>query len=333
MDRKTELSRYVEETLGEKIEWRPEPKISGLPQHLKMSFQISKGKLLGAECLFLFGERTKELSVLTLEKQIAMIQERTKSPAVLVFDQLPGRTAERLAKRRLSFVVVGRQLFLPFLLVNLRKDPSRIFPLQDTKSLFPASESILVGQLLDGRFESKSGVEVAKILKDSAMTASKAIRELEARGLCRLRSVGRKKLLSFDERSVLWESLRKVLRNPIQTISYCDAKPDIPWSFSGMSALSKQSMLAEDRQQTIAVYRRDVYRSKNVGRLVSTDPENLSYKVEIWNRKPWLFSNEKAIDSISLYLTLRSDADERIQSELEGVMRRIGLSIHGESNG
>jgi transposase len=333
VDRKKELTRYIEEMLGERIDWLAASSPAGLPHHLKMSFQIARGRLLGTESLFLFSERADETPVPALEQQLAAFKERTHLPPVLVFEQLPARTAERLAKRRVSFVIIGRQLFLPFLLVHLRKDRTKKFPGLDVGPLSPSAETILIGQLLDGRFESKSGEEVAKVLKDSAMTASKAIRELEERGFCRLRRVGRKKLLSFEERSVLWEAARKVLGNPVQVIRYAGQKPDVPWSLAGMSALSKQSMLADDRQRTIAVYRRDLQQAKNVERNLSADPEASSYKVEVWNRKPWLFSQEKAVDPISLYLSLRTEPDERIQSELESVMKRIGLPIHGGTNG
>ncbi len=332
MDRK-ELNRYVEETLGGLIEWRPGGAIPGLSQHFKLSFEISKGRLLGTDCLFLLGDRAKEFPVPVLERQLATLKERTQFPLVLVFDQLPGRTAERLVKRRISFVVVGRQLYLPFLLAHLRKEPTRSHSVPDSKPLSPAAESILVGQLLGARFQSKIGAEVAKVLKHSVMTASKAIRELEERGLCQLQIVGRRKLLSFEERAVLWESAKKILRNPVQSIKYLDTKPNVPWALAGLSALSKQSLLAEDRQQTIAIYRRDIFQSKNPNSLQSLDSESSSYKIEVWNRKPWLFSNDKTIDPISLYLTLRSEPDERVQTELAGVMKRIGLPIHGESNG
>lgn len=333
MDRRKELTRYIEETLGERIEWLPASPPVGLPHHLKLSFQIAKGRLLGTKCLFLFSERAEETPVPRLEQQLALFKERTKLPPVLVFEQFPARTAERLVKRRISFVIIGRQLFLPFLLVHLRKEPGKHLLGSNVGPLSPAAETILVGQLLDGRFESMSGAEVAKVLKDSAMTASKAIRELAERGLCRLRKVGRKKLISFEERSVLWESTRRVLSNPVQAVRYAGHKPDIPWSLAGVSALSDQSMLADDRKPTIAVYRRDLQQAKKAERILSADPESSSYRVEVWNRKPWLFSHEKAVDPISLYLSLRTEPDERIQSELEGVMKRIGLSIHGGTNG
>lgn len=333
MNKKKALNRYIEETLGESIEWRTGPTTSGLPLYLKMSFHMSRGQLMGSECIFLFVEKEQDLSVITLEKRVATLRKRISLPFVLVFEELPGRTTERLVKRRIPFVVIGRQIFLPHLLMHLRKEPTRIYSVYETKPLSPTGETILIGQLLDGRFESKSGAEVAKIMNDSAMMASKAIRELEERGLCKLRNVGRRKLLTFEDRDSLWQSARKILRNPIQMIKYSNRQPDIPWSISGISALSKQSMLAEDRQQTIAVYRRDLCRAKQTGRLLSQEPDNLTFRIEVWNRKPWLLSKEEVVDPISLYLIFRTESDDRIQIEIEGLMKQIGLPIHGESNG
>ena len=193
MNKKKALNRYIEETLGESIEWRTGPTTSGLPLYLKMSFHMSRGQLMGSECIFLFVEKEQDLSVITLEKRVATLRKRISLPFVLVFEELPGRTTERLVKRRIPFVVIGRQIFLPHLLMHLRKEPTRIYSVYETKPLSPTGETILIGQLLDGRFESKSGAEVAKIMNDSAMMASKAIRELEERGLCKLRNVGRRK--------------------------------------------------------------------------------------------------------------------------------------------
>jgi hypothetical protein len=327
VNKKQELAKYLEEMIAESLDWRPAFTLPGLPHYLKLSFQIWSGRLIGTDCLFLFSKDSDDVAVPSLEKQLTALRSKIQYAVVFVFDSLSSRTAQRLVKRRIPFVVIGRQIYLPFLLVKLqleRNQPTHQVP---RKPLSPAAESLLIGQLLDARFEGMSGAQIAPILKDSAMTASKAIRELVDRRLCKFKIVGRKKLLTFGDRLPLWESAKTTLRNPIQTIAYSKSKPKIHWVYSGISSLSKTSLLSDDRIQTIAVYRRDFRQLADDHASNQSEEEGSSYKVEIWNRKPWLFSQENSIDPISLFLSLRSDPDERVQIELERIMKKIDLPI------
>lgn len=52
-------------------------------------------------------------------------------------------------------------------------------------------------------------------------------------------------------------------------------------------------------------------------------PEPQSIELEIWNYSPLLFQEDNVIDRFSLYLSLRDNVDERVQSALEKMMEEV----------
>ena len=50
------------------------------------------------------------------------------------------------------------------------------------------------------------------------------------------------------------------------------------------------------------------------------DAEQATAKMEVWSYEPKLLGDNETVDPLSLYLSLRYNADERVQQQLERLM-------------
>jgi len=94
--------------------------------------------------------------------------------------------------------------------------------------------------------------------------------------------------------------------------------PTDPALLAGMSALSRRTMIADDRLPTYALPLAIFQDFLEKGACVdSRDAENATARMEIWSYNPHLLSKDPIVDPLSLYLSLRDSADERVQQQLE----------------
>jgi hypothetical protein len=61
--------------------------------------------------------------------------------------------------------------------------------------------------------------------------------------------------------------------------------------------------------------------ARGVQELLAAD--EAGFEVEVWSYEPDLLSDGPAVDRFSLYLSLRDDTDERVQSALAEMMRGV----------
>jgi hypothetical protein len=49
-----------------------------------------------------------------------------------------------------------------------------------------------------------------------------------------------------------------------------------------------------------------------------------AHEIEVWSYPPDLFAERDIVDQLSLYLSLKADSDERTETSLEEMMRKLG---------
>jgi hypothetical protein len=93
---------------------------------------------------------------------------------------------------------------------------------------------------------------------------------------------------------------------------------------AGMSALSLRTMIAADRLPTyalpLAAFQDLLERGVCAG---CHDAENATAKIEVWSYNPHLLGDDRMVDPLSLYLSLRNSSDERVQQQLEQLIGEI----------
>jgi hypothetical protein len=83
-------------------------------------------------------------------------------------------------------------------------------------------------------------------------------------------------------------------------------------------------MLAADRLPTYALGPKMLESWLEQGTLTGCpDAEQATAKIEVWSYEPKLLGDNEAGDPLSLYLSLRYSADERVQQQLETLVARV----------
>jgi len=321
---------YVAETMHAPLDLQPWSGTQALPRYLTNAYSILQGTLGTTRALWLFA--LDEPTPAAVEKHVSAITQWWPDAQVVVFDRLPSYVRQRLIERGISFVVPGAQLYLPEHGLDFRsrsKQSARV-----GATLRPSAQSMLLYLLLHSGDSAlaRSASELAPILGQSLMTASRAVAELEAHGLVRVQRVGRTKevRLSQGAREV-WEAAQPLLRTPvIRRLTLVDGLPESAGGhlLAGLRALSQQSMLAAPRTPTYAVDRTTARASGMEDAAVARDWPSMADEagaatVEIWSYDPAPLSDGVVVDPLSLSLSLRDDPDERVQGAVARLLEGL----------
>lgn len=326
----TILTDYLSEVVGEKVELQP-CLDRRLPLFLAQSYAFACGSLFGTECVFVTPSDGETKRPIWHAKQQAKISADTERPVVLVLNTLPSRDRQRLIQQRVPFIVPFKQMFLPPLGIDFRdwahkKSVSRTAS-QAIEPLTPTTQLILLHALLDARRRELRSEELVDELGVSAMSVSRAFRDLQAAGLMSRRQLGRKLMAQLaDEPRVVWERAQPFLSTPVRR-RYTTVDQPIPSALeAGATALARISSLAGPAEPTVAVGT-EVWRKLRSG--IRPDPiddpipEPGEATVEVWTYSPTALSQGPSVDSLSLYLSLRDQRDERVELALKEAMEQV----------
>ena len=91
-----------------------------------------------------------------------------------------------------------------------------------------------------------------------------------------------------------------------------------------MSALSRRTMITDERLPTYALPSSLFQAFLEKGTFVGCrDAENATVRIEVWSYNPHQLGDDQMVDPLSLYLSLRYSADERVQQQLEQLIKGI----------
>jgi len=320
-----QLKSYLETLSGVSPHLQP-LEITHLPLFLRNRFSFFSAELFGRPwCLALEDESWDTGSAGEYEKQAQTLGPLLKAPVVFILSVLPSNTRNRMVQKGIPFIVPGTQAFLPGALVDLRER----FPKRSGKgrtSLSPTAQLTLLFHL---EREPLSGLplrSIAEKLHCSAMMLSKVKDELEEAGICEVERIGRSMALKFSAANrALWNLAQDRLTSPVKKTRWVQWKtPGYPALLSGISALSRRTMLAADRLPTYALGPKMLESWLERGTLTGCpDAEQATAKIEVWSYEPKLLGDNEVVDPLSLYLSLRYNADERVHQQLERLIEEI----------
>jgi hypothetical protein len=160
------------------------------------------------------------------------------------------------------------------------------------------------------------------------MTLSRIHKELEMTDLRVMDLRGRSRVLRINEdasRQNLWEKALPCLRSPVKKRVWMQQCNYItPVIEAGLTALSRYSMLASPVNPVYAVGPQQ-WKKMKFDKRVQASPvsETNACEIEVWSYEPLLTAENNVVDRLSLFLSLRENSDERVQSALEEMMRTI----------
>lgn len=307
---------YISTILGLKVTYIPWDGMSNMPYLITDRYEIQKVSI-GTVTALMLKLKVDFPPVSTIQKHIARIQKTEQYPAFLVLDSISKYRRDALIKAHISFVVPGKQLYLPFLGValNERCDSEA----ESTEKLLPSAQAIFFYYL----YSKQERIYINDAVKDlqySAMSVSRAAKQLVQTGLFEECKEGVQKLLiARYDRKEMFERMRPLMINPVKRRIYIALK-DIPQQcrLAGYSAMEHYTML---NAPALTCYAADVS-AKLKGAAGLADSEQQA-QVEIWKYDPVVLSKGNVVDPLSLIMSLEEKPDERTEEAIEELLEKF----------
>lgn len=317
---KTPFQAYISDVLGLAIEVKPTvAHLNALPYFLREVFTFEQAELCGQEILLLIDKGTKALTASELSQWLAKARQLVGLPCVYVTGSMASHQRRRLIEHKVPFVVPGNQLYLPDLGLDLREYfKQKATP--DPDGLSPSAQLLLLRALLREELaEPWHPVEELKLLGYTAMTVSRAVRDLVAARLVTTQKRGRVvELMLSDAPAVVWDRAQPLLKSPVQRLVWVNEAEEgidkLP--LAGGSALASLSMLNPPRNEVRAAYRADwAELRKRIDTLPA--PEKGAVAIQVWTYPPLHQGVSQSVDHLSLMLSFKDERDDRIQIALD----------------
>lgn len=264
--------------------------------------------------------KDKTLGPRDFKKHSKTLSQSLDYPQVWYLEELHFNKVQRMIENELNFIVEDKQVHLPVLNVSIK---SEIKKTRIVNQLSGLSINMLIREILVGDLSGKSKVEIAKIFKTTKMSAGRAIEPLLANDLCEEKKIGVAKKIQFRKRVELWKYVQAKVSAPFKQIIYLNKLPKGMF-FSGISALSQKTMLADDEIPTLGVDKR--IWNKKFNHKDDVLEELAAAKIQLWDRPPILLE-KNCINVVDMFLVLKEVTDERVQIELEGLLKKHNLDI------
>ncbi len=319
-----ELERYAHDTLGVSVKPAPWNGADRLPHFLKERYRFAQAELLGLHVLFVIDVNPEEQSPAAIRKHMDMLQTKQPMDLVYVRAQVMAYNRKRLIEQKVPFIVPGNQMYLPMLAIDLREHFRRIR--EEIPTFSPSTQVVVLYALLRDARQTLIPTEMAPLLGYSAMTMTRAFDELETASLAEVTVRGRERCLRFNEsRKEIWEKAQPFLRSPAEKRIFIRLADGVTDAIrAGLTGLAHYSMLAAPAYTTYALSREDwkALRVRHeIIELPDQDPD--ASEIEVWRYPPALFAENGIVDPLSLYLSLKSDHDERTESALDEMMEKF----------
>jgi hypothetical protein len=320
----TNFKRYLKETLDINTHPKQWPVTRNLPIFLRNMYVFFEVRILGVPCLVMAANDKAEQTPAVIQKHMLQVRKKWQDELIYVQQKVTAYNRKRLIQHKIPFVVPLNQMYLPFLGIDLREHFKNI---RETEANFSPSTQVVVLYYLSQNGQLRlTPKTLAHELGYSIMTMTRALDELDDAGLGTIAMEGRERVLRFDrDKKKVWETALDRLRNPVKKRLWVKIPYSKPLGMkAGQSALAHYSNLAEPAYPVLALEGKQWKKVKTNDEVMILDiaEPNVS-ELEIWSYSPKLFAQKGLVDCFSLFLSMREDNDERVQSALERMMEQV----------
>ncbi len=320
---KNKLEHYLAEVTGLTATVMP-LSVTALPYFLSRQYDLYRLEISEVTLTAVFLKEEENFKRLQFTKHMQQIPHVDMDSICIVAEVLPGYLRKRLIQAGIAFIVPDTQMFLPMLGMEARSRSRRKKPAQ-VAQFSPATQVVLIHWLL-GRVKGPiTPLELSQQLQYSTMTMTRALNELESTQIGMVKRQGRSRLILFPEHhKAVWEQALPYLRNPVISTTHTTEKSLTHGGAlgAGFTALSRWSMLNPPAYPQYAVNRNTWNYLQRNGATESPIDEPGTCLLQIWQYDPKLLGLEGSVDPFSLYLSLKVDADERVDLALEEMLGR-----------
>lgn len=293
---------------------------SGLPLYMTNNRLFFKVRIGQTEFLLIDISDKDRFGVIALEKQMARYMKATNMPAAYKFSALTKAQRDALVGRKLPFIVLPEQIYLPFLGISMSNHFTKEKMIA-VDHFTPASQCLFLYFLYTARRNPVLKKDAAVALGLTRTSITRASEQLKALGLITEVPFWKEiRMTACAEGKEFYDAGEPYLINPVQKKTTIKADESLTWFYAGESALGKRTMLNEPEIPAVAIDKKQL----SSGSLIELDEKWETEKdllhVEIWKYDPALFAEDHVVDPVSMAVSLRDCPDERVQGEVEGFM-------------
>ncbi len=316
-----QLGEYLHQTLGVRPRTVAWSGTGRLPAFLTALYRFALMDLDGRPLLLMVDENPDPVTPAVIRKHAEQASTKWDGSIVYVRTQVTAYNRKRLIAQRVPFIVPGNQMYLPEMGLDLR-EYFRTPPMA-TRRFRPSTQAVLIHLLLNHDQDGTTASELAPTLGYTTMTLSRAFDEIESAELAATDISGRERVLRFHaSRKETWQQAQPWLIDPVKSRHFIATSPD--GLRAGQDALSRYTMLAApplpvtaiDHQQWLAI-------RKDGGGIEPDDPDTAVGEVEIWKYEPRTYERAGVVDPLSLYLSVKHAADERLEQAIDALMEQV----------
>ena len=286
-----------------------------LPVYIAGSYNFYTAHIGNRRCIML--APTEELATLpALKKQIVKIQQIDNVPVVFELATVSNYRRKSLIENNIPFIT-DKQVFLPFIGTMLMDENE---PVKRIEKFVYSTQQLFLFYLYSKKKRLYIS-EAGRVLPFTAMTLTRAVKQLEATDLFLVAKDGVNKFIeSKYKRDELFEKAKVYLMTPVRKTGYID-KTQVTENmvFAGETALSEKTMLNPSRVVTYAISEKDYDKTLLTDELI--DP-NKQVRLELWAYSPKQFSEDNSADDISIVLSFTDTNDERIEEAVDELQER-----------
>jgi len=328
---------YIEETLGIQptVTQIANSHLDTLPMYIHETFRLYRTEIFNTEMILAELKNDDELSIQQTEKQVQQIKNLLNQKVVIVLENVQAFNRKRLIEKGINFIVPGKQLYMPDLLIDLRENFVHPKTRQKNETLLPSAQFLLIYHIIHRyqkwKLEEHPFKEIAQKLGYSPMAITNAIENLKCHELIDVEGEKEKFIRFRYERHELWNVAieQNLLVNPVIKTVFVDEKPkDLFLLQSNASALPEYTDLNPSRQEYFAIEKNVFYGLQKSKALVNPNEYEGRYALEVWKYNPLTLVDElpndrAVVDPLSLYLSVKDSRDERIEMALEQIIAKF----------
>jgi hypothetical protein len=321
LDLRSRLRQHLQEVLAIRID--PQPWAGGiqLPAFRRDLYEFLAARILRTPCLFMIDRAAQPGTPAAIRKHLFEVGRRWDGEVVYVAGAIDSARRKQLIDQGIPFIVPGNQVYLPMFGIDLREHfrKARGAP----ESFSPATQVVLLHAL-----HQKGGVELypqemAAILGYTPMSMSRAFDQLQAAGIGQHAMKGKRRLMGLPGPGRdYWEKTQPMLRTPVVRRVHVEKRGRATIGpAAGASALARYTRLAEPRTPVVAVAASSWASRREELELTEADAgDPRTVEVELWAYRPESVAGGSVVDRLSLYLSLRATADERLEAALDELL-------------
>lgn len=319
-----QLTAYLHEVLGIETSVRPWAQAARLPFYLQDQYTFYSATLCERPCVFMVARENSDTPA-QIRKHWQTVTTHADAHVIYVVEEILSYNRKRLIEQKVPFVVPGKQLYLPFLAIDLREQFKVSAPTR-RRFLSPAAQVVLLRAIYRRDVEGSSAKVLAQRLGYSGMTMTRAVNELADFRFAELEWNGREKCLRIEKTPrELWQLALPHLQNPVKKTTWI--KPDNfegPAQIAGESALAEYTNIAEPVIRTVALAASAWTAIKNQFHIEEVpQAERDCLRVQLWHYGPEIISTGPCVDKLSLWLSLQNIDDIRVEMALAEMMESL----------